>query len=79
MMDSQGDKGAESEGYKKQTPSSTNPQQQNSIQVNETAPTDKTTPPKEKPTATSNQLPKHKRTTKSPNNTANQDTTQFQS
>jgi len=41
------------------TPSSTNPQQQTSIQVIETVPTDKTTPPKEKPTATSNQPPKH--------------------
>jgi len=65
-MDSQGDKGTESEGYKKQTPTSTNPQTQISIQINETTPTHKTTPPKDKPTAKSNQLPKHKRTAKSP-------------
>ena len=41
------------------TPSSTNFHKQISIQVIETVPTDKTTPPKEKPTATSTQPPKH--------------------
>ena len=39
---------------------------QTCTQINETAPIHKDTPPKEKPTATSTQLPKHKRTAKSP-------------
>ena len=50
----------------KQTPTSTNPHKQISIQVIPKTDNSKVTPPKEKPTAKSNQLPKHKRITKSP-------------
>ena len=57
MMDSKGDKGTESEGYTT-TNTYINPatETQTNSQINETTPTHKTTPPKDKPTAKSNQL-----------------------
>ena len=66
MVNSQDDTGAESEGYKKQTPTSTNPLKQISIQVIPKTDNSETTPPKEKPKPKSTQPPKHKRTAKSP-------------
>ena len=65
MVNSQGDTGAESEGYKKQTPTSTKPTTANQQPNHRKNNNSETTPPKEKQTATSNQPPKHKPTTKS--------------
>jgi len=66
MVNSQGDTGAESEGYKKQTPTSTKPTKANQHPSYRNNNNSETTPPKEKSTPTSTQPPKHKRTAKSP-------------